>query len=232
MGLFSNDGEALTSVVIGGTPVIFPDNTVGQNTINGRGDARVAQALPELTELVRMGRSYGVRAAAGIAALTAIPTTAAMISIFNGESLAGIVPAASYAIDSVFTVEIVTDAVQQDYTSVWAMLNKASTVFTPVVDTLSASLRNLSGKGGAYGGAARIGVGAVVVDDGWLPLGNPSSFATAFAGALWRVTDIPVKGLYHVRPGAQFNLHCTKVAAAALQIVIGFRFHEVVVTNG
>lgn len=228
-GLFGQDNSN-EGIVIGTTPIIYPDNTSGQMTINGKGDQRIAQSLPELTEILRFGKSYGVRTSAGIAALVAIPTTTAAFSIYNGEAPG--VGAASYAIDSIFTVEIVTDATQQDYTSIWVMMNPQSSAFTPVIDTLASSARNLSGKAGAYAGAARIGVSATVVDNGWLPIGNPSAFATAFAGALWRVTDIPIKGLYHVRPGAQFNIHATKVAAAALQLHFGVRWHEVIVTNG
>src|SRR5712671_6175513 len=104
-GLFGQDNSN-EGIVIGTTPIIYPDNTSGQMTINGKGDQRIAQSLPELTEIVRFGRSFGVRTSAGIAALTSIPTTTAAFSIYNGEVPA--VGAASYAIDSIFTVEIVT----------------------------------------------------------------------------------------------------------------------------
>ncbi|SRR5258706_8498632 len=222
MGLFTSD-DSNKAIVIGGIPIIFPQNTVGEMTINGRGEQRIAIALPPLAELVRLGGSYKVRTSAAFAALTAIPTTVAAFSIYNGEAVGGL----SYVIDRVFAVEIVADATQQNQLSVWAMINKISTVFTPVVDTLAANIRNLTGKGGAYGGKARVAVGATVVDDGWMPIGQTQPGTAAIAGAIWRTSEIPTDGEYVVRPGSQFNLHCAKAAATASQMHIGIRYHEV-----
>src|SRR5205823_12725823 len=78
-----------------------------QLIINPRGDLCIAQSLPELTELVRLGGSWQVALGTGLAALTSLPTTVAGISAFNGEP-AG--TGLSYAIDSCGSWEAVTDA--------------------------------------------------------------------------------------------------------------------------
>lgn len=228
-GLFdSNNGNQ--AIVIGRNDVEFPESSIGEMTINRGGMQRVAQALPPNVEIVRMGKSYVVRATTGLAALTALPTVTAGLSLYNGEAIVG-GAGVGYIIDSVFCLEGVTDATQQDYTAIMAMISK-SPVATLPVDTLSPVIRNLSGKGGVYGGLARVAAGATVLDEGWMPVGNPSVFATAFAGALWKTTDIPLNGLYVVRPGAMFNLHVIKLVGAALQNFLGIRYHEKVMDFG
>lgn len=223
MGLLDNSNAGTPAIVSGTAPVDFPFNTIGQITVTRLGELRVAQALPFIADIVRRGKSYKVRTAAAFAALTAIPTTVAALSIYNGELAGGL----SYVIDRVFAVEIVVDATQQNELAIFGMINKVSTVFTPVVDTLSANIRNLTGKGGNYNGNARVAVGGTVVDDGWMPLGNSAIGAATVAGGAWRNTDIILDGEYIVRPGAQFSLHCAKIAATAAQIHIGIRYHEV-----
>ena len=81
-----------------------------QVLINNRGDHLVAQALPELTELVRLGDTWQVKLATGLAALTALPTTVAGISIYNGEPATG----KCYIIEAFGSHEAVVDAVSHD----------------------------------------------------------------------------------------------------------------------
>ena len=96
----------------------YPENKEDEQFLmNNRGDQLVAQSLPELTEVVRLGESYQVIAASGIAPLTAAPTTTAGLSLYNGEPATG----KCYAIDSFGVVEIVTDATQQNSAALFAM---------------------------------------------------------------------------------------------------------------
>jgi hypothetical protein len=98
----------------------YPENREDEQLhINTRGDQVVAQGLPELTELVRMGDSWQVATTTGQAALTALPTTTAGITIKNNESATG----KCYAIDSFGSWEAVVDATQTDVTAIFAMLN-------------------------------------------------------------------------------------------------------------
>jgi hypothetical protein len=50
---------------------------------------------------------------------------------------------------------------------------------------------------------------------------------TAIAGEIWKATDVPLRGLYLVRPGSCFSIASVKVAAAAAQIFYTIRWHEV-----
>jgi hypothetical protein len=192
-----------------------------QLQLNSRGDALMVQALPELTELVRMGDSWQVRSATGVAALTAEPTTANGLGLWNGEPASG----KCYAIDSFGSWEAVADATQADITLMFAMQNKVP-VTAPT--DLALAIRSASGRSG-YGGKARTFVGAVT-DDGWFAHGTipkDPNVSTA-AGVQWKINEVKVKGLYLVTPGGMFNIHAVKgAAAAAAQHKFFIRWHEV-----
>jgi hypothetical protein len=186
--------------------------------VNNRGDQLIAQGLPVQTELVRLGDSWAVMSAAGIAALTALPTTVAGLTLWNGESGGG----KSYVIDSVGNSEIVVDATQSNMTALFVMLGKP-----PVAAPTDAALaiRSLSGR--TYGGRARTVVGGTVVNDGWFPAGSSAPAAPAAAGSAWKQIDWPLNGLYIIPPGGSFNIHAVKVAATAAQNLLTIRWHEV-----
>jgi hypothetical protein len=189
--------------------------------INSRGDMCVVQALPELTELVRLGNSWQVALSTGLAALTALPTTVAGLSLWNGEQGGG----KSYAIDSFGSVEEVIDATQADTTALFA-LNNIVPVAAPTDAALS--IRSLSGR--KYAGKARTVSGATVTNDGWFGHGAEaqSPLAPAVAGANWKVNEAKVRGLYLVAPQGMFSVQAVKAgAAAAAQQFFFIRFHEV-----
>lgn len=179
----------------------------------------VVQGLPELAEVVRFGNSWQAIFATGVAALTALPTTVAGLSLYNGENANG----NSYIIDSFGTCEEVIDATQADTSALFACNNVAQvTAPTPAAITV----RSLSGR--KYGGHATIATGATIVNDGWFPHGAEaqSPLAPAVAGAIWKISEAKVRGLYIVPPGGQFNTQVVKAAAAALQQFHFVRWHE------
>jgi hypothetical protein len=189
-----------------------------QIVLNNRGDQSVVQGLPELTELVRLGDSWGVMGAV-TAALTAVPTTTSGHSLYNNEPANG----KCYAIDSFGALEVVTDATQQNSLALFAMNGLVGSVAAPT----DAALTRSSMVGKAYGGRARTVAGGTVVDNGWQPHGPSAPGATAFAGGVWRVHEAPARGLYLVQPGGQFNVVCAKTVATASQIRYFIRWHEV-----
>lgn len=197
----------------------YADNDEQQQShLNNRGDLIVTQALPELTEVVRMGDSWGILSAA-TAALTAVPTTTAGHSLYNNEASNG----KAYIIDSFGCVEIVTDATQQNSIALFAMNSFVGSVNAPT----DAALTKSSMTGSSYGGRCRTVAGGTVVDNGWQPHGPSTPGATAFAGAVWRVTEAQARGLYIVHPGGQFNIAVAKTVATASQIRYFIRWHEV-----
>jgi hypothetical protein len=103
-------------------------------------------------------------------------------------------------------------------------VNKTSDAAATGTD-VTTNTKSMSGRG-AYGGKTKALAASTVVDNGWSPIGNPSAFATAFAGALWRTADVEIAGKYIVPPGASYSVHVVELAGAASQLQIGIRFHE------
>lgn len=202
-------------------PGNYPENREDEQMhLTNRGDMIVAQGLPELTEVVRMGNSWTVNLTTGVAAVTSLPTTAAMMSLYNAEPGGG----KCYAIDTFGYAEGVTDATQNDSSIMIAMCNKAPTT---VQTDAGVAIRSLSGRSG-YDGKARITSGPTVVNDGWNYHGGTVTPVTVFAGTLWRVTEVQVRGLYLIPPTGGFNMHVIKSAAAAASQCFPFvRWHEV-----
>lgn len=204
----------------------YPEDNDSQPNINNRGDQLIAQSLPELTELVRMGVSWQVALASGLAALTALPTTVAGISLWNGETGASGMPARQYAIDSFGSWEAVADATQPNITAIFAC-NNVSPVTAPTATALT--MRGLSGN--AYGGKARAVSALTITNDGWFAHATDGNAANGLTGAgsfQWRVNEVKCRGLYMVKPGGCFNVQAVKaVAAAAAQQFFFIRWHEV-----
>lgn len=195
-----------------------------QLVLNSRGDQSVVQGLPELTELVRLGGSYHGISTTGQAALTALPTTVAGLSLYNAEPQLG----KCYAIDSFGSWEAVVDATQTDVTAIFALINKRTSAAPTGGTTEQTNIRSLSGKVN-YGGAGVVARGQTVANDGWIVHGTPGAqMAAAAAGANWKVNEVQVRGLYLIPPGSAFSVQAVKAAAAAAaQQFFFIRWHEV-----
>lgn len=198
----------------------YPENREDEQFhLNSRGDQIIAQGLPELTEIVRLGESWQVILSTGVAPLTGVPTTTAALVLWNGEPAGG----KSYVIDSAGCVDNAVDATQSNMSTLFVMVGKP-----PVAAPTDAALviRSLSGR--TYGGRARTVVNpATVVNDGWFPAGTSAPAAAAAAGSGWKALDWALKGMYIIPPGGSFNVHNVKVAATATQGLMFIRWHEV-----
>lgn len=196
-----------------------PEDADAPLEVNARNELLVVQALPALAELVRLGGSYHALSSA-VAAKTAVPTTTAGFSLWNGEPDGP--NGKSYIIDSFGCVEIVTDATQQNSLALFAMMNKGKQA-APTDDGLVCG----SMVGNTYAGKAKKAVGVTVVNDIWTPHGPSTPGNTAFAGAVWRVTEFNAMGLYIVSPSGQFSIAAAKTVATASQLQYFIRWHEV-----
>lgn len=190
--------------------------------MNPRGDQLIAQSLPPMTELVRLGNSWQAITTTGLAAATAMPTTTSGFSLVNGEKAGGL----TYVIDSFGSFEVVVDATQTDVTAIVAMLNKITSAAASA-GTAETSQTSLSGRKN-YAGNSSLIRGATVVNDVWFPHATSGQMAAAVAGANFKVNEVPVNGLYLVQPGSSFSIAAIKAAAAAaLQQFYYIRWHEV-----
>lgn len=201
-------------------PDYAKDSEVQQFGMTNRGEMVMVQGLPELTECVRLGGSWQSISAV-TAALTAVPSTTSGISLWNGEPDNG----KCYAIDSFGTVEVVTDATQQNSLALFASMSVGKITTAPTDAGLVKA--SLSGRP-ASATSAKVAAGATTLAaDVWTPHGPSAPANTAFAGAVWRVHESPVRGLYLVRPGGMFSIAAAKTVATASQIRYFVRWHEV-----
>jgi hypothetical protein len=180
------------------------------------------EGLPPLTEIVRQGFSWQALNTTGIAAVTALPTVTAMLTLTNLDAVK------SYVIEALGALQVVTDATQSDTTVLLAMLNHKNSAVPSAGAVLANTLvQSLSGKSG-YSGQAVLRSGATVVNDGWFPHFCPQSTVPTFAGDNFKVQEATVRGLYIVPPGSSFSMQIMKTAAAAaLQHLAYMRWHEV-----
>lgn len=76
-------------------------------SLNDQGEVLVGIATSQYAEIVRAGRAFKVQTSAAVAAVVAVPTTAVMLAIHNGEADGG----RSFIIDRVWALNIVSTAV-------------------------------------------------------------------------------------------------------------------------
>lgn len=216
--------------MLGRVRTLWRDMNFAQNSedtqlhVTHRGDQFQVPGIPgDLVYTVIQGGSFQVAHQTGVAALTALPTTTAALTLYNGEPDGG----KCYIIESFGTWEAVTDATQNNTSVLFACMNVGKT--TVVTDTLASSVR--SPIGNKYGGLAKIASGATIVNDGWFAHSKIPVVPTVFAGTLWVANEVQpqTKGWYIVPPGRQFNVQIVKsVAAAAAQQFHFIRWHEMI----
>lgn len=189
---------------------------------NSRGAAMVANDFPLLTTIVAAGNSYWASMASGGAPVTAIPTTAALFGLYNGEPDNG----KSYIIDSIFAVQIVITAAIQNI-GILANISQAQ-ITTAIANTITP--RSLRGNL-PYRGAARVAVGLTLnasdgVASNWMPIGNTGPGQNTLQ--IGTVVDVDVKGLIIIPPKGQLSLSALGGAATAASVLLGCRWHEAI----
>lgn len=193
---------------------------------NPRGEQLVVVGMPDGAEVARMGQTWQVQSAAGLAALAALPTTTAGLSLYNAERD----PRMQYVIESFGSLEEVADATQQDETVILAMNNAVASINTAPADA-ALVIRSVSGR--KVDVLARTVVAGTVVNDGWFAHGPQAPFPSGAGGLIWKLNECyvpPGRTPYMVQPGGQFNIVAVKAAAqAALQHFYFIKFTRVLV---
>lgn len=204
--------------VRGRDPGAYAENRdTEQLHIEPQGSALVAEGLPLSAELVRMGDSYQVLSAAATG-LTATPTTAGLLTIWNGEPGNG----RSLVIDSVTATKIIIDVTTNDLATVWAQI-----IRPPMAAPTDAALaiRSLSGRY-SYGGRVRSVASSTTLANRWEAIGQVPNPTAAIGGSAWAQADLPLLGRFIVPPGGAFTLSASEVTNTASTFRFGIRWHE------
>lgn len=202
----------------------YPEASDEQPLIDAQGRQARSHGLPPLTQLVSGGSSYQVRTTTAATPVIAIPSTACLLGLWNGEPDNG----KSYIIDSVFLVRVATSAAFQEAT----ILTNVSIAVIPTALANTLVPRPLAGNRVGYGGNARVAVGVTLaaasggVTTNWFPVGsghNIAGGATNLGGTL----EVDVKGRFIIPPKGQFSLSVIAPVATASSVQVGVRWHEV-----
>lgn len=200
----------------------YPENHENEQIhVTPRGELIIADGLPAKTDLVRLGNTWQVMNTTGQDPATALPTTGALLALWNGEPTSGM----TYVIDTIAISEQVIDTTQQNMLSIVGCLSLAPV--TAPTDATAMTIRSLSGR--AYGGRARkLQGGTPVTDNGWYRYGSSNCTSqVAVAGSTWRTTEVDMRGMILVPPGAMFAIHGVKLAASTAQLFGVIRWHEI-----
>lgn len=193
-----------------------------QPLISNLGHQLVAQGVPERTGIASKGNSYWAMTATAAAPVVAIPTTAALIGLWNGEPDNG----KCYIIDRVFLMQVAVTAAVQNV----GIIGNVSQAQIPTAIANTITPRPLRA-GLPYRGAARVAVGITLgaldgVAANWMPLGSTGPGQNTLQ--IGTIVDFDVKGGILVPPKGQFSLSALAGAATASSIQLGFAWHEVI----
>jgi len=186
--------------------------------IDTMGDELIAEGLPARAEIVRLGDSWQTMGAASTG-LTAVPTTAGLLTLWNGEPGNG----KFYAIDSIACQKVIVDVTTDDVATVWAQI-----IRPPMAAPTDAALaiRSLNGKY-SYGGRARTVATGTTLANRWDAIGVIPNVSAAIAGGVWSCMDKDVLGKYIVPPGGAISVTASEVTATASTFRFTIRWHEV-----
>jgi hypothetical protein len=185
------------------------------------GETIYANGLPLGAELGRQGRSFWAILATPVAPVVAIPTTASLFGLWNGEPDGG----KTYAVDTVGVISVVLTAASQIATPI-VNLSSVKPAAQAVSAVLPKSLR--TGQTSVQTRAAIVlnGTLAVATDNWFPPPGLGSTGGLAIASTFGQVNAFDVQGKVQVTPGHIMNVNAMATAATASSILIYVAWHE------
>lgn len=192
----------------------------GNPTILGvgpRGDALVSQDLPERSQIARLGSTVIMRTDS-VACVTAVPTTTAAHTLWNGETTGS---GKAYVIDRITWVCLTSAAAATNF-SMQGVVNKTAAASVPATADTQAQTVYSTGRG--YSGKARVSHTVTVVDDVWFPLGN--TLVTALTTTIGHTLDVPINGEIILAPGYVMGVSIMAVNTTAKGTLCWW-FHEV-----
>lgn len=186
------------------TDLLFPAAREDEQVqLSGQGEQEFALAAAPYQEDVRQGRSFAVNTTTAVASVTALPTTAVGIALYNNEPDGG----RSYVITRVAAQYTANTAVAQVHVGIIGCLGL---VREAIPTTSAAIIKQLNGMGKLDTRARTIVGGTTLpattgIAANWFPLG--SSISTAVITLPGMNQTIDVDGRIIVPPGRYFAIH-------------------------
>lgn len=199
----------------------YAEGEPGQSlALNSRGEGLFSPVLPERSELVRLGNSWGAQipAASAFTLLITIPTTRAEIALQNGELAGG----KSYIIDRFWVKAVTTTASLGAITPIAQVVAPGTAL---VADNTAVLRYSLSGKSTTYGGKAQLCIASTAtgcLTDKWMHFQSADPNATtniAITG------EVLCYGRYVIPPQGNFSMNAQESVSGGTAIM-GVEWHE------
>ena len=217
------DSLVIQGNVVKTQPPNMPEGVYNSVTFNNRLDTRVAQALPPLTELVRLGNVWTMRTANASAFdfVAAMPTTLATAILYNGEPAGG----KSYVILSMFLTTIVSTAAAGQLGLLAQLLpNAGGSATAPTHSAPTTLLNSNCGRLGYPGNARRAINVTTAFTDYWSVVGQSGGHAAANKGAS---VYADIAGGLIVPPGGALGMNAIAGTVATGAGIVGCTWAEV-----
>jgi hypothetical protein len=198
-----------------------------QMHLSGQGEQLVAPAAAPYQEIVRQGRSFVVNTTSAIASVTALPSTAHGLALYNNESDGG----RSYIIDRVWAMFTVNSGAALTHVGIIGCLGL---VREAVPTDAALSIKQLNGMGNTDTRARTI-LAATALPAGtgitanWVALGPSINSAVNALPGFQQAVE--VNGRIIVPPGRYFALH-TLGSVTTSSAILGIEWTEKVILNG
>lgn len=193
-----------------------------QPALTPQGAQVTAVDLPSAALRVAAGNSYQVRTTTAAAPVSAVPTTAALLGIWNGEPANG----KSYVIEDFFAVIVAATAAIQATGILYCLHFNPATI-----TTITGALTPINLRGNLpYRGLAQVAAGVTLdatngVAAAWYPIGTSS--APVNTTQVGQTIEVPVNGRIIIPPGGKLGLTVISGATTATSVQLGLRWHEV-----
>ncbi len=172
-------------------------------------------SILKYADIINSGACWQAKSAT-TAAVVAVPTTAAILGIQNGEADGG----KSYVFLNVGAIQIANGATLASLALIHSIqLIKPATALTSDVTPTCMKPRV-----GTYGGNAIVDNAPTVVDNSWYPIGKQGlvQLASTFGGNIWE----DIQGLIVLPPGGVLALSCI-ASATSTTVQISAAWFEV-----
>lgn len=191
--------------------------------MNPRRELLTSQGLPERSELVRLGFSWGAQIPTGSAFtfVNAWPTTRAELVLCN----AGTAGTKTLIIDRVWMTNITSQGAAQPF-SMLGQLAPTVLAVAAAADNTAVLRQNLAGRRKVYDGQGTLALAntAFALTNQWFTLGNAA--VSPMTTNLGNSVEVNVYGKYLVPPGAAFCV-AGLAGTAAGTAICGIEWHEV-----
>lgn len=194
---------------------------------NPRGDICTALALPERTELVRLGGSWSAQipAASAFTLLITIPTTRAELALQNSASSASGI----HLVIERFWVKAVTSMASACALTPLSQIVVAGT--TLVADNTAVLRTSLSGKSLTYSGSGTLCIASTAtgcLTDKW---NHHQSAIVSPTTNIATVVEVNCYGKYLIPPGGNFSMNAQESVSGGTAIM-GVEWHEAALIAG